>query len=67
MIFDTPNITYQLTAADSAEVNAKRPKTSAPMGKGYMPILNLLGSLVWPSMYRENTEGQTRGPLIIDV
>ena len=46
--FDTPNSTYQLTASEAAEVNAERPKTSAPMGKGYMPILNLLGSLVEP-------------------
>ena len=47
MIFDTPNSTYQLTALGAAEVNAERPKTSAPMGKGYMPILNLLRLLVW--------------------
>ena len=47
MIFDTPNSTYQLTASEAAEVNAERLNTSAPMGKGYMPILNLLRLLVW--------------------
>ena len=53
MTFDIPNSTYQLTASEATEateVNADRPKTNTPMGKGYMPILNLLGSLVWPSI-----------------
>ena len=51
MTFDIPNSTYQLTASEATEateVNDERPKTNAPMGKGYMPILNLLGSLVEP-------------------
>ena len=33
----------------AVEVNVAEPKTTAPLGKGYMPISNLLRSLVWPS------------------
>ena len=61
--FDTPNSTYQLTASEAAEVNAERPKTSAPMGKGYMPILNLLGSLGWPCISFKQKD-RIRGQLI---
>ena len=61
--FDTPNSTYQLTVSEAAEVNADRPKTTAPMGKGYMPILNLLGSLVWPCI-SDKQEDRIRGLLI---
>ena len=61
--FDTPNSTYQLTASEAAEVNAERPKTSAPMGEGYMPILNLLGSLVWACISFKQKD-RIRGSLI---
>ena len=63
MIFDTPNSTYQLTASEATEVNAERPKTTQPLDTGYMPILNLLGSLVWPCI-SDTQEYRIRGLLI---
>ena len=51
------------TASEAAEVHSERPKTTAPMGKGYMPNLNLLGSPVWACI-RLKQEYRIRGSLI---
>ena len=51
------------TASEAAEVHSERPKTTAPMGEGYMPNLNLLGSMVWPCICFPQ-EDRIRGPLI---
>ena len=61
--FDSPNSTYQLTSSKAAEVNAAWPKTTAPMGRGYMPIFNLLRLLVWPCISFKQQD-RIRGPLI---
>ena len=47
---DTPNSTNQLTASEAVEADLIRPMSPAPMGKGHMPILNLLGLTVSESI-----------------
>ena len=51
------------TAAEAAEVHSEWPKTKQPLGKGYLPILNLLGSLVSPCI-SDKQEYRIRGLLI---
>ena len=36
-----------LLHSEAVEVNDEQPKITAPMGKGFMQILNLLGQRVW--------------------
>ena len=48
---------------EAAAVNAERPKTTLPLGKGYMPLLNLLGSLVWACI-SDKQKYRIRGSLI---
>ena len=55
------------TASEAAEVNAERPKTTAPMSKGYMPSFNLLGLLVWPCISDKQEDGQNKGTAVDDT